>query len=259
LRPDLALGVVDRDAPLAALDEHDEGGDRADQEQQQQREGRVHLAGAHLLEGAADGGRQPGDDAGEDQHGDAVADAALGDLLAEPHQEHRACGQCDRRDQHELHAGVDRDALILEGGRGAEALEQRQHQREVARPLGQLAPARLAFLLDRGQRGHDHGHHLDDDGRRDVGHHAHREDGQARQRAAGEHVEQAEDRAFLLLEQARHGGHVDARHGHEGADPVDDQRPEQEEQAMAHLGETRDVTECERRVRGRGRQVRGLR
>ena len=46
----------------------------------------------HHLEGVADGARQARDDAGEDDHGDAVADAALGDLLAEPHQEHGAGG-----------------------------------------------------------------------------------------------------------------------------------------------------------------------
>ena len=50
----------------------------------------------------ADGVRQVGDDAGEDDQRDAVADAARGDLLAEPHQEHGAADQRDdRRDAEE--------------------------------------------------------------------------------------------------------------------------------------------------------------
>ena len=38
------------------------------------------------------GGRHAGQNAGHDQQADAVADAELVDLLAEPHQEHRAGG-----------------------------------------------------------------------------------------------------------------------------------------------------------------------
>ena len=41
--------------------------------------------------------RQRGHDAGEDDQRDAVADAALGDLLAEPHDEGGAGGERDHR------------------------------------------------------------------------------------------------------------------------------------------------------------------
>ena len=44
-----------------------------------------------------DGRGQVGDDAGEDDQRDAVADAARRDLLAQPHQEHGAADQRDRR------------------------------------------------------------------------------------------------------------------------------------------------------------------
>jgi hypothetical protein len=71
-------------------------------------------------------------------------------------------------------------------------------QRAVARVLGDLAPPGLAFLLQRLERGHHVGHQLHDDRRRDVRHDAQREDREARQRAAREHVEQAEDAALLL-------------------------------------------------------------
>ena len=51
----------------------------------------AELALVHELRGSsptADG--RAGDDAGEDDQRDAVADAALGDLLAEPHDERGA-------------------------------------------------------------------------------------------------------------------------------------------------------------------------
>ena len=42
--PDLALGVVDRDAPLRAFHEHAEGRDTEDHDEQHQDEGGIHLA-----------------------------------------------------------------------------------------------------------------------------------------------------------------------------------------------------------------------
>ena len=46
------------------------------------------------------------DDAGENDERNAVADAARGDLLAEPHQEDGAAGQRDDRRDAEEHAGI---------------------------------------------------------------------------------------------------------------------------------------------------------
>ena len=45
------------------------------------------LPGPQLIEGRQHGAREADDDAGEDDERHAVADAALGDLLAEPHDE----------------------------------------------------------------------------------------------------------------------------------------------------------------------------
>ena len=71
---------------------------------QQQRKRTRHLAGVHRLGGVADGARQARDDARQDDHRDAVADAALGDLLAEPHQEQRAGRHGDRGREQKLPA-----------------------------------------------------------------------------------------------------------------------------------------------------------
>ncbi|MDZ7926075.1 MAG: hypothetical protein U5L46_02655, partial [Agrobacterium sp.] len=63
----------------------------------------------------------------------------------------------------------------------------------ILRPL-------LALLLQRLERRDDRRHELHDDGGRDVGHDAEREDRHALDGAAGEHVEQAENAARLGLE-----------------------------------------------------------
>src|SRR6266496_565423 len=88
----------------------------------------------------------------------------------------------------------------LERDRDAGRLEKREKHRAVARVLGDLALAGLALFFQllelRGHRGHE----LHDDRGRDVGHDAERENREARERSAGEHVEQAQDPALLRLE-----------------------------------------------------------
>src|SRR5690606_34409813 len=84
----LTLGVVHRDTTLATLDEHHETDDRNSQEADDQQGEDIDVALPGGLERLADGRGQAGHDAGEDQHRDAVADTALGDLLTQPHHEH---------------------------------------------------------------------------------------------------------------------------------------------------------------------------
>ena len=80
------------------------------------------------LERAGDRRRDVGDDAGEDDERDAVADAARGDLLAEPHQEHGAAGQRDDRGEAEEPAGIGHDvAGALKPDGDAVGLEHGQH------------------------------------------------------------------------------------------------------------------------------------
>jgi hypothetical protein len=113
---------------------------------------RVHRAGSHQLEQTADGIRQTRCDAAEDQDRDAVAQAALRDLLAQPHQEHRAGHQADDRCKPEpIPGSITRPGDFSSAHGDAERLEQRQHQRAVARVLRDLATTRLAFLLQRFQ------------------------------------------------------------------------------------------------------------
>ena len=106
---DDALGVLHRDAPLAALDKDDEGhdGDHDHDQQDQRRDGEGSPGlGACLVDQVLNAAGQADHDAGEDQQAHAVADAAVGNLLAQPHDEGGAGGQRDHGHQDEAESGV---------------------------------------------------------------------------------------------------------------------------------------------------------
>ena len=120
--------------------------------------------------------------------------------------------------------------------RDAPGLEHGDQHGQVAGVLVELLAARLAFLLQRLERRDGGRHQLDDDAGRDVGHDVQREHRHAPERAAGEHVEHAEDAAAMLGQDLAHHGRIDARHRHIGADAVDDQRAQREPDALLELG-----------------------
>ena len=141
-------------------------------------------------------------DRGEDQDRHAVADAALGDELGEPHDEAGAGGHRDDHQQLRPPHVVGEQLLALGDAGGAEQLtaagdrderrrlQQRERDREVAGVLRQLGLARLALLVEGLEVRDDHAQQLHDDRRGDVRHDAEREDRQLQQRAAGEQVDQ---------------------------------------------------------------------
>ncbi len=194
----------------------------------------------------------PGDagrNAGEDQQRHAVADAALGDQLAHPHDQRGACGQ----HQHDDHEGEDRrvgddveGAALQQPAIGGQrhdrgALQQCQGHREVAGVLRHLGLAGLAFLAQLFEPRDDHGQQLHDDAGGDVGHDAHREDRQLEQRAAREQVDQRVDlrrvTALDLLDALLDvGGVVDAGRRQRGTDPVEDDDAEGEENLPSEVG-----------------------
>ena len=188
------------------------------------------------------------DDAGEDDERDAVADAARGDLLAEPHQEHRAAGQRDDGGEAEEPARIGDDAgRALEPDGDAVGLEHGQHDGQVARVLVDDLAALLALLLQLLERRDDRRHQLHDDRGGDVGHDAEREDRHALDGAAGEHVEHAQDAGGLLLERLLQRLEIDAGQRDVGAEPVDEQRAEREPDALLQLlrlGEGGEVQIC---------------
>jgi hypothetical protein len=235
LHADLALGVLDVDLAQRALDEDHEGDHRDGHEHDADDDGGAQRAGAPLGEELGERGGQLGDDAHEDDERDAVADAARGDLLADPHQEHGAADQRDDAADAEEPTGVVAHALGLEPHGEAVGLGGGEEDGAVARVLVDLLAAGLAFLLQRHQAGDHGGHQLDDDGGGDVGHDAEGEDRHAAHGAAGEHVEHPADAGIGLLEELREPGGVDAGDRDEGADAVDDQQADGEKDAVLQL------------------------
>ena len=86
----LAARIVDRNAALGALHVHDEDDGRDATDEHQDCRDRAHLTVTHEFRRTGYSRREARNDAGENDHRNAVADAALGDLLAEPHQKHGA-------------------------------------------------------------------------------------------------------------------------------------------------------------------------
>ena len=79
--------------------------------------------------------------------------------------------------------------------RHAERLHGSQQNCQVARDFGDAFAARFAFLLHRVELRQGNRHHLHDDRGVDIRPDSHRKDRHTPQRAAGEHVHQAQDTA----------------------------------------------------------------
>src|SRR5206468_12407202 len=109
LAPNDAFGILDWNAPLASFNEHDERHhhDHHDNQQCHRRNGKSSPgAGLNFFDEVLNTTRQSHHNAGEDQQRHAVADAALGDLFAEPHDEGSAGGEREHRHEDETHSGI---------------------------------------------------------------------------------------------------------------------------------------------------------
>jgi hypothetical protein len=107
-----------------------------------------------------------------------------------------------------------------------------------------LAPSLLALFLELLQMWRDRGQQLDDDRGRDIRHDVQRKDRHAPDRAAGEHVEHAEDARLVLPKHIGKRLRVDAGDRDIGTEPIDQQRTKREPDALLELvslGEGREV------------------
>lgn len=129
-------------------------------------------------------------------------------------------------------------ALAAQANGHADGLDQCQDYSTVAGVLADLATPRLTLFLQLLQLRADSGHELHDDRCRDVRHDPQCKDTHALQRAAGKHVEEAKNGPLVLPEQCRQAIGVDARNWDVRADPIDDDRQEQETQTCPELGQT---------------------
>ncbi len=246
-----ALGVVHRDAAMRPLHVHDARDHRHHHQQQQRQPQQADFARLQLIQRRHHRARQPDDDARVDDERHAVADAALGDLLAEPHHEDRARGQREHGQQAEAPARLvhQRQAtgdvgLPLQEDRDAERLDDRQQDRPVAGVLRDLPATQLAFLRDALEGRPHHRQQLQDDRRADVRHHAEREDRHARQVAARKQVVQAEHRVARLLGQQRQrlGVHTGRRDVVANAEHAE--QPQREQHPDAELRDGEDVPQA---------------
>src|SRR5207237_269639 len=138
----------------------------------------AHRAGATAFQQLHYTLRQTRNDARHDDQGDAVANAAAGDLLADPHQEQGAPDEADGAGDFEQHAGHDHsadplaDGLGFEPADGKETLHERDRDREIAGVLIELLAPGLALFAERLPRAVERGAKLHDDRGGDVGHDA---------------------------------------------------------------------------------------
>src|SRR5208282_4233523 len=222
LASDHTFGILHRNAALASFHKNDERHHRDHQHQQHQDGwGREYSPrrGARLLVQIGHAARQAHHDAGEDQERHAVADAALGNLLAQPHDEGAARGQGEHGHQDESRSGsVHEISRLLQADGNAEGLHGAQDHGEITRPHRDFLAAHLAFFLQLGERLIHHRQQLQNDRRRNVRHDPQRENGETPQVTAAEQVDKAQHRTSVLFEELRQPVAVDPRRRDVAAD-----------------------------------------
>src|SRR5271165_2383473 len=244
-----ALGVLHRNAPLPAFDEDDEGYYRYHQCNQEDNRDRGEWspgpAGGFFVQ-VHYRARQAHYNAYEYDEGHAISDSALADLLAQPHDEGRASGQ--RQDGHDRKAqarvvneGVAAALLRLQSAGNGSALDDAEHDGQVAGVLRDFAAAEFAFFLQAFEVREHHGHQLQDDRGGDVRHDAQRKNSEAAEIAAAEEVENTENRAGRLAEELFQHRGVDARRGNVRANAVHRQQRQREQDTVPQVFDAEHV------------------
>ena len=246
--PNHALGVLHGDSALSLLDVDDR--DRDEEQKGDDSRNRAPLAGLanrQELLGQTSGNR------GEDQQGHTVADAALRDEFAQPHDDARTGHHDDdHHDEREyrtvlndvLVAGLEQLAAARQRNR-RRRLQNTQEDSQITRVLRQLRLAGLSLLVEVIEsRNHDP-QQLDDDRRGDVGHDAQREDRQLQERSTREQVDEVEQRRLRLLRHAGLNGlRVHAGRRNERAQPERGHDEQGKEQLPTQVGGTERLGEC---------------
>ena len=246
LAADHTLGVLDGDAALGVRDEHDEHNDQQHADDEQDRGVPLDRAGGQRGNERTDERRDAGHDACEQDHRNAVADAELIDLLAHPHQEGRAGHEGHDDDKTCKETGLVEQVVVLEHHIVGKAHQKSKADRGVAGDALDLLPAFFAALLGKTLQGGDgDGEKFNDNGCVDIRLDTDGEDRRLRERRTGHRVVQAQDRTRQLLrEVGRQFTHVDVGNRNAGAQAVDHQNEQREEDLLAQLGDLPGITEC---------------
>ena len=258
------LGLLNRNATLRLRNQDRTGNDEDEREDQEddmadvERLARIVLGGLqrHHLGQHEDGVGHAGNDAGEDEQGDAVAQAVFIDLFAEPHQENAARRERGEGHEPKCNLMILHDIRLHEHRLGVvhvahpkRALHDTQWNGGIARPFLDFALARLPFLLQLFQGGNDRAQELENNRRRDVRHDAKAEDRALLEAAAGENRDVIRDPAggagvlafALLLGHLLeclliHAGKRDVK-----ADTINGKHEQGEEHLVPQLGHAKDV------------------
>ena len=251
---DHALGILYRNLARAlheghSANHHEEQHNQLDDENQKACSALVEAGCALGHEGTG----QAGNDTDHDDEGNAIANASVGDLLAEPHDEQRASHQQDDRRNPEEGSGSG-TVKRGDGGNGAchpellddvtdvaRGLDDHDDHRKVTHDLVHFLTSALTFLLQALEVRHRHAEQLDDDGRGDVRHDTQGKDGCIAEGTAREHVQQAEKTALAApLKDGELGG-VDAWDDDERSETIDQDDEDGKQDAFAQLLDLEDI------------------
>ena len=184
--------------------------------------------------------RQPGDDSHHDDQRHAVSDPLIGNLLAEPHHEHRTGNQHDRRTDGEQCAGTQYESIRLQRtvqiGQIGRSLQQQHDNGQVAGPLVDFAAAALPFFLQFLEVGNYDSEQLDYDRSRDIGHNSERENRGVAECSSGEDIQQPQQSvAIHLTLKVVQSSRIDTRNHHKTTEAIYKKQRERKEDSLAQL------------------------
>ena len=206
----------------------------------------VIQAGAKLLDECT---RQTGNDTDQDDERYTVTYSTVGDTLAEPHDEHGARAEDDRRNDGE---GVESYLHVLSGLRHLygevhevrRTLEQQDSDGQITGYLIHLLTSRLALLLHLLEVRYCYRKQLDDDGRGDVGHDTQCEDRGIGECTTREHIQQSHQSAFRLSMKSSQGCRINTRQDDERSEAVDEHEQQRCQHTAAEIFDLPDITYC---------------
>ena len=236
LHAHLTARILDVDLAQGALHEHHKGDQSSHQQDDPDDHNRRNRARTALAKELGQSGGNLGDDADKDDQRDTVTNAACGDLLTQPHQEHGAPDQRDHSRRDKEHTRVRHQITGLQADGKAIGLERRQQNRAIARVLVDLFAALFALFLHLLKRRNQRGQQLNDNRGRDVGHDAQRKNPHTAKRTAGEHRKDAPQTCGCTFHKVAQRVAVDPGNRNEGAKAINDQKAKGEKNPLTQLG-----------------------
>ena len=237
-----ALGVLDRDAALRIGHEHDEHDDCETDDDHQYSRNNARCAAAEQVDQRGNQRRATGNDACEQDDRNAVANAVLGDVLAQPHDQRSACGKGQDDRSSRQNAVVGQHAYPVKTAAQhcvvGKCLQQAECNSNITGPGSNLLAAFLAAVLDHAlKRGDGYGQQLQDNGCIDIRCDGHGKDRRIGQTAASEHIQIVEHRTRdgSLLKVGRQQLGIDERNRDTGAKTEDQQDKQSIQDLLAQL------------------------